>query len=119
MVCWVHRSRQIQKNTVSRHRGSSPNADLPREKVTVTLRPESLAYADRKARERQVSRSEIIDSALAEAEEREVEALMMAGYKAMAKENAEVAVEGMESFWEIIKDDPIWPDAPETNAATR
>lgn len=104
---------------MSRHRGSSPTLDVSREKVTVTLRPESLAYADRKARERQVSRSEIIDAALAEAEEREVEALMIAGYTAMARENAELAEEGMESFWEIIKNDPIWPDAPEETDATR
>ncbi len=61
----------------------------------------------RKARERRVSRSEIIDAALADAEEREVEALMIAGYKAMARENAELAEEGMESFWEVITARPL------------
>jgi len=51
---------------------SAPTIETPRAKVTVTRRPDSLAYADRKARERGVSRSEIIDAALAEAADREV-----------------------------------------------
>lgn len=96
-----------------------PRLGARREKVTVTLRPETLAYTDRKAREQKLSRSEIIDALLAEAAEREVRQLMIAGYKAMARENAELAQEGMESFWDVIKDDPAWPDAPEETDAAR
>ena len=77
--------------TMKTRRITTPSLGTSRERVTVTLRPESLAYADRKARERQVSRSEVIDAALAEAEERDFDALMIAGYKAMARENAELA----------------------------
>jgi hypothetical protein len=44
---------------------------------------------------------------------------MIAGYTAMARENAELAEEGMESFWETIKNDPIRSGAPEGTNATR
>ncbi len=93
--------------------------EVRREKVTVTLRPEQVEYADRKARERGVSRSEVIDEMIAQAEEREIEALMVAGYKALAQENLELAEEGMESFWDVIKDDPAWPEAPERPSGER
>jgi metal-responsive CopG/Arc/MetJ family transcriptional regulator len=104
---------------VNTHNGDRAMFGARREKVTVTLRPERVQYADRKARERGVSRSEVIDEMIAEAEEREIEALMVAGYKAMAQENLALAEEGMESFWEVIKDDPAWPDAPERPSAER
>ena len=84
-----------------------------RAKVTVTLHPERVRYADRKAQERGLSRSEVIDVLLAEAEERETSALMIAGYRAMANENVELAEEGLESFGEILEEDGGWPDTPE------
>lgn len=91
------------------HTSHKPMSEARREKVTVTLRPERVAYADRKAQDRGVSRSEAIDALIAEAEAREIEALMVAGYKALAQENLKLAEEGMESFWEVIKDDPADP----------
>lgn len=100
-------------------RRTFPPLEAVREKVTVSLHAESLGYADRKAHERGISRSEVIDAALAEAEEREIGALMIAGYKAMAHENAELAEEGMESFWEAIKDEPNWPNFSEETHAAR
>ena len=98
---------------MKKHAGYVPSLEGHREKVTVTLRPRSVEYADRKARERGVSRSEAIDAMIAETEEREVETLMVAGYKSTAQENIELAEEGMESFCEVIKEDSAWPDAPE------
>ncbi len=94
-----------------------PKLELPRAKVTITLRRDRLAYADRKARERDVSRSEMIDAMIAEAEEHEIEGLMVAGYKSMAQEDLQLAEEGMESFWEVIEHDPEWPGAPERSRA--
>lgn len=96
-----------------RHAVNASSAEGRREKVTVTLRPETVEYADRKAREHGVSRSEVIDTMIAETEEREIDALMIAGYRAMAQENLGLAEEGMESFWDVIKDDAAWPNAPE------
>ena len=64
---------------------SAPTIETPREKVTVTRRPDSLAYADRKARERGVSRSEIIDAALAEAADREVSPIGQLSAEKMAE----------------------------------
>lgn len=57
--------------------------------------------------------TENIGAARTDAAEREVEALMIAGYKALARENLELAEEGMESFWQIIKNDPEWTNAPD------
>jgi|GEM_PF-754715 len=89
-----------------------------RERVTVTLCPESVAWADRKARELGISRSELIDGLLASAQRREIAEQMAEGYRAMAKENRTLAEEGMESFREVIGDDPAWSVAPEhTDAA--
>ncbi|TAK34847.1 MAG: hypothetical protein EPO21_08185 [Chloroflexota bacterium] len=102
---------------MNRRTGRAPSSEGRREKVTVTLRPESVEYADRKARERGVSRSEAIDAMIAEIEEHEIEALMVAGYKTMAQENLDLSEEGMESFWEVIKEDAAWPDAPEKPSA--
>lgn len=76
-----------------------------------------MAYADQKAKEWGFSRSELIDALLAEAEEREIPALMIAGYQALARENVAVAEEGLESFGEVIDDDGAWPDAPERQVA--
>ena len=104
---------------MNRHTSYVSSFERRREKITVTLRPQSVEYADRKARERGVSRSEAIDAMIAETEEREIEDLMVAGYKAMAQENLELAEEGMESFWEVVKEDAVWPSAPEKPSAER
>lgn len=90
-----------------------------REKVTVSLRPERVRFADRRARERGMSRSEVIDLMIAEAEDREIDALMVAGYRAMAPENVELAEDGMGSFWDVIRDDPAWSGAPGSPSAER
>jgi hypothetical protein len=105
------------RGTVVRALNTSLLTEDRREKVTITLRRASVAYADRKSRERGISRSELIDRVLAEAEEREIEALMAAGYQAMAGENAELAEEGLESFWEVLQDDSDWPTAPDKTDA--
>ena len=109
----------VTESGKERHVNTHITVETRREKVTVTLRPERVAYADLKARERGVSRSEVIDSILAEAESREIDALMVAGYQAMAHESLELAEEGMESFWDIIKGDSDWPGTPERPLAER
>ncbi|HEX5415620.1 MAG TPA: hypothetical protein VFZ25_08130 [Chloroflexota bacterium] len=96
-----------------------PRPAALRERVTVTLTPESLAWADRKSQEQGISRSELIDRLLLDAERRETAELMAEGYRAMAAENRALAEEAMESFHEALAHDSPWPNAPERNDGTR
>lgn len=70
-----------------------------------------MSYVDRKAVETGRNRSRFISDVIAEAERRETDDLAAEGYRFFSKENAEMAEEGMASFWEVVG--PEWPDAPD------
>jgi metal-responsive CopG/Arc/MetJ family transcriptional regulator len=60
-------------------------------KITISLSPELVQFADRLAAEKKVSRSKVLSSCLQEAAEKQHIADMAEGYRAMAKQNKEMA----------------------------
>ncbi len=71
-------------------------------KVTISLPKALLDIADRLAKERAVSRSNVIAHLIEKAERERIEALMIEGYKAMAEENLREAEEALTITREVI-----------------
>jgi metal-responsive CopG/Arc/MetJ family transcriptional regulator len=60
-------------------------------RITISLSPELVRFADRLAAEKKMSRSKVLSSCLQEAAEKQHIADMAEGYRAMAKQNKEMA----------------------------
>ncbi|MBI2917662.1 MAG: hypothetical protein HYY01_06665 [Chloroflexi bacterium] len=67
-------------------------------KVTISLPKALLQFADRLAKERSISRSEVIADLLKRAERERIEAAMAEGYREMAEENRREA----EEAWPLV-----------------
>lgn len=74
----------------------------PVRKVTISLPPSLLEFADRQAERLQISRSEIISHALAQAKAAEEEKLAAEGYRFYSQEAAEFAEASTRSFAEVL-----------------
>ncbi len=75
---------------------------LTREKVTVTLPPDLVTYAERKAAESKTSRSQVIAEALAEMKAREEESLAAEGYRFYAEEARQFADATLDVVSEVL-----------------
>lgn len=71
-------------------------------KVTISLPPNLLEFADRQAARLRLSRSEIISRALAQAKAAEEERLAAEGYRFYSQEASEFAEASARSFVEVL-----------------
>ena len=71
-------------------------------KVTISLPPHLLEFADRRADQLQISRSEIISRALAQVKAAEEERLAAEGYRFYSQEASEFADASARSFAEVL-----------------
>ena len=71
-------------------------------KVTISLPPHLLAYADSLAKGRSVTRSRLISQLLEREEEAEMQESMALGYREMADENRREAEEALNLTSEVI-----------------
>ena len=71
-------------------------------KVTISLPPALLSFADRLAREKSMTRSGIIAALLEKEEAASTEALMAEGYREMAEENLREAEEALNLTREVV-----------------
>ncbi len=74
-------------------------------RLTISLPRDMILFADKVAKERQISRSKVIASCLQEVAERRTLAELEEGYKAMAKENREFAKMAFELQRRVV---PEW-----------
>ena len=74
-------------------------------KLTISLPEELVAFADKIAREKKISRSKVFSSCLRELVEKHRVAEMAEGYKAMAKEQKRFAIMASKIEHEVI---PEW-----------
>lgn len=74
-------------------------------KLTISLPEELISFADQVAREKKISRSKVLASCLQELAERHRAADMAEGYKAMAKEQEQLAAIASEIEHEVL---PEW-----------
>ncbi len=74
-------------------------------KLTVSLPEELISFADEIAKERRVSRSKVLSSCLQELAEKHRVAEMAEGYKAMAKEQKQLAAMASKIEDEVL---PEW-----------
>ncbi len=74
-------------------------------KLTISLPEELIAFADEIARQRKISRSKVFSSCLRELVEKNRVAQMAEGYKAMAKEQKQLADMASKIEHEVI---PEW-----------
>jgi hypothetical protein len=75
-----------------------------KEKITVTLSRDLLAYAEKKAAEARISRSRVIAEALEEKKAREELELAAEGYRFYSKESDEFASSSLLAFSEALAD---------------
>lgn len=83
-------------------------------KITISLPGELVDYADREARQRRTSRSQVIGQALAQARAREEERLAAQGYRfyaGEAREFAQAAEGAVAEAWA----ERAWRDGSETH----
>ena len=78
----------------------SPTATVS--KVTISLPPNLLEFADRQAQQLRISRSEIIGRALAQAKAAEEERLAVEGYRFYSQEASEFSEASARSFAEVL-----------------
>lgn len=78
----------------------SPTA--PVRKVTISLPPALLEFADRQAEQLRISRSESVSRALAQAKAAEEERLAAEGYQFYSQEANEFAAASARSFAEVL-----------------
>jgi metal-responsive CopG/Arc/MetJ family transcriptional regulator len=71
-------------------------------KVTISLPPGLLEFADRQAAQLRISRSEMISRALAQAKAAEEERLAVEGYRFYAQEASEFAGASARPFAEVL-----------------
>ena len=83
----------------------------PVAKVTISLPKDLLSLADRLARERSTSRSEVIAKLLEKEEQARIEALMEEGYREMAEENRRLAEEAFQLTSEVILRNTRWDES--------
>lgn len=76
-------------------------------KITISLPPELVDYADRLAKERATTRSGVIAGLLEKEEETRVRALMEEGYREMAEENRIEAEEALNLTREVVLRDEM------------
>ncbi len=79
-------------------------------KITISLPKELLEVADRLAKERAVSRSNVIAQLIKKAERERIEALMIEGYKAMAEEDRRLAQEAFPLVIENLRKNTSWDE---------
>ena len=77
-------------------------ARKPKEKVTITITPELIAFADAKATRLGVSRSRVIEELLARDQARDEEELAAEGYRFFAREAEAFAEMSLEAVSEAI-----------------
>ena len=77
-------------------------------KVTISLPPALLSFADQLAREKSMTRSGIIAVLLKKEEAARTEALMAEGYREMAEENLRLAEEALPLVSETLKRNTRW-----------
>ncbi len=80
--------------------------DVRVSKVTISLPPSLLKFADLLAREKSTSRSGVIAKLLEKEEEARTEALMAEGYLEMAEENLREAEEALNLTREVVLRNP-------------
>ena len=73
-------------------------------KVTIGLPQELITLADKVAKEKKVSRSNVVSACLQELAEKRRVVEMAEGYKAMAKEHKQFAASAMKIAHEVIPD---------------
>ncbi len=72
-------------------------------KVTVTIDEAIVSEIDRASKESGESRSRVIEAAVQEWRERELERQLIEGYRAMAKEDSETAEANLAAGAEVLK----------------
>jgi len=75
------------------------------EKVSLSLLPDAVRFADELAKEWQMSRSKVVSSCLLEMATKRLHEQMAEGYKAMSKENLQFANEAVNLAHEVL---PEW-----------
>ena len=79
-------------------------------KVTISLPPSLLEFADWLAREQSTTRSRVIAQLLEKEEEARTEALMVEGYREMAEENRRMAEEAFPLAAETLRQNTQWKE---------
>ena len=75
---------------------------MPVRKVTISLPPSLLEFADRQAKQLRISRSESVARALAQAKAAEEERSAAEGYRFYSQEASEFAEASARSFAEVL-----------------
>ena len=73
-------------------------------KLTISLPEELVSFADEIAREKKISRSQVLSSCLRELAEKHKTSAMAEGYKAMAKEQKQFAAMASKIAPEVLPD---------------
>lgn len=79
-------------------------------KVTISISQHLLEYADRLAEQQETTRSGVISKLLEKEETEELNALMVEGYKEMARENQHLAGEAWPLASETMRHHAIWEE---------
>lgn len=87
-------------------------AEPPVAKITISLRQDLVALADRLARERATSRSGVIAELLQKEARALAEALMEEGYREMAEENRRLAEEAFPLAGDLLARTTAWYEEP-------
>ena len=79
-------------------------------KVTISLPRKLLDYADRVAKERATTRSNVFAELLEKEEQARIQALMDEGYREMAEENRRLAEESFPTASELLRKTTRWDE---------
>ena len=79
-----------------------PARTMPVRKVTISLLPSLLEFADQQAMRLRISRSEIVSRALAQVKVAEEERLAAEGYRFYSQETSEFAAASASAFAEVL-----------------
>ncbi|MEK7282054.1 MAG: ribbon-helix-helix domain-containing protein [Chloroflexota bacterium] len=81
-------------------------------KVTISLPRDLLDFADRLAKEKSTTRSQLLAELLRNEEEARIQALMAEGYREMAEENRRLAEESLPLANETVLQHTQWDERP-------
>ena len=94
---------------------AEPNLGKPVRRMTFTLPGPVAEFVIRKAEEQHTTYTDVAARIIDQVRQAEEEALLEEGYRWCAQDNAEFASATAGAFWDVIKRDPEWPDAPEAS----
>jgi len=97
---------------VQRSSGASTSGKAVR-RMTFVLPGPVAEFVIRKAEEQHTTYTDVAARIIEQVRQAEEEALLEEGYRWSAQDNAEFASATAGVFWEAIRGDPDWPNAPE------